>query len=169
MKTGGPDNTAGKTAVENFRFKVYLKSNLQNLYRNEQGEVIWQDRGEAERTFAEQQQANAAFPEKVNRIYTRVLHCPDPLQTGTAGTVICNTQLYAYQDGRIQEQQAPGDTALLETVEVLVEDGETVRTMMRPNYEKFFDAIETANHDKWDDAAPTYIQLETGRQYGKPQ
>lgn len=147
---------SGKTAVENFRFKVYLKSNLQNLYRNEQGEVIWQDRGEAERTFAEQQQANAAFPEKVNRIYTRVLHRPDPLQTGTAGTVICNTQLYAYQDGRIQEQQAPGDTALLETVEVLVEDGETVRTVMRPNYEKFFDAIETANHDKWDDAAPTY-------------
>ena len=70
--------------------------------------------------------------------------------------MICNTQLYAYQDGRIQEQQAPGDTALLETVEVLVEDGETVRTVMRPNYEKFFDAIETANHDKWDDAAPTY-------------
>ena len=31
---------SGKTAVENFRFKVYLKSNLQNLFRNEQGEVI---------------------------------------------------------------------------------------------------------------------------------
>ncbi|MEI3169619.1 MAG: hypothetical protein V8S58_18060 [Lachnospiraceae bacterium] len=30
----------GKTAVENFRFKVYLKSNLQNLYRNEQGNLI---------------------------------------------------------------------------------------------------------------------------------
>ncbi len=147
---------SGKTAVENFRFKAYLKSNLQNLYRNEQGEIIWQDRKGTERTFAEQEQANAAFPEKVNRIYTRVLHRTDPLYKNTADSASCNTQLYAYEDGQIQEQQASGYTALLETVEALVEDGEKVRTIARPNYEKFFDAIETANHDKWDEAAPTY-------------
>ena len=143
----------GKTAVENFRFKVYLKSNLQNLYRNEQGNVIWQDRKGTERTFEEQKKANDAFPERVNQIYTRVLHRTDPLYKNAEDAIVCNTQLYAYQDGRIQE---PGDTALLEMTEALVEDGKTVRTTMRPNYKKFFDAIDTANHDKWDDAAPTY-------------
>lgn len=57
--------------------------------------------------------------------------------------------------GQIQQQASPGYTALLETTEALVEDGEETRTVKRLNYEKFFDAIETANHDKWDEAAPT--------------
>ncbi|MFR5731832.1 MAG: hypothetical protein ACLUD2_07675 [Clostridium sp.] len=38
-----------------------------------------------------------------------------------------------------------------------MEDGKTVRTTkIRQIYKKIFDAIDTANHDKWDDAAPTY-------------
>ncbi len=121
-----------KTAVENFRFKVYLKSNLKNLYRNEQGEVIWIDRDGNERDFAEQMQANAVFPEKVNRIDTRGAH---------------------------QKEQLPGFTALLETVEALAEDGDKTRMVSRLNYRKFFDAISTANHDKWDDASPSYTSF----------
>ena len=148
-----------KTAVENFRFKVYLKSNLQDLYRNEQGEIIWQDRKGNDRDFAKQAQANAVFPEKVNRIYTRVLHRTDPLYKDTAKAAVYNTKLYAYEDGLIQKEQNPGYTALLETVEALVEDGEKTRTVTRLNYQKFFDAIEAANHDKWDAAAPTYTSF----------
>ncbi|MFR5731831.1 MAG: hypothetical protein ACLUD2_07670 [Clostridium sp.] len=56
--------------------------------------------------------ANDAFPERVNQIYTRVLHRTDPLYKNAEDAIVCNTQLYAYQDGRIQEQQEPGDTAL---------------------------------------------------------
>lgn len=30
--------------IPNFRFKAYLKSNLERLYRDENGSVIWMDR-----------------------------------------------------------------------------------------------------------------------------
>lgn len=143
-------------AVDNFRFKVYLKSNLQNLFRDENGTVIWQDRRGNERTFAEQERANALFPEKVNRIYTRVRHRTDPLYKDSLDAAVFHEKLYAYRNGQIQQQASPGYTALLETTEALVEDGEETRTVKRLNYEKFFDAIETANHDKWDEAAPTW-------------
>ena len=143
-------------AVDNFRFKAYLKSNLQNLFRDENGTVIWQDRKGNERTFAEQEQANALFPEKVNRIYTRVRHRTEPLYKDSLDAAVYNERLYAYQDGTIQARPSPGYTALLETEKVLMEDGEEIRTVKHLNYEKFFDAVETANHDKWDEAAPTW-------------
>lgn len=143
-------------AMENFRFKVYLKSNLQKLYRAEDGTVIWQDRKGNERNFAGQKQANTAFPELVNQIDTKVLHRTDPLYKNSDDAAVYNEALYAYQDGKIRKEPSSGYTALLETTEALVEDGNWTRTVKRPNYEKFFDAIETANHDKWDDAAPTY-------------
>lgn len=149
----------GKTALKNFRFKVYLKSNLQGLFRNEQGEIIWQDRKGNDRDFAKQLQDNAVFPEKVNRIYTRVLHRTDSLYKDIADAAVYNAKLYDYENGLIQKEQNPGYTALLETVEALVEDGEKTRTVTRLNYQKFFDAIEVANHDKWDDAAPTYTSF----------
>ena len=38
----------------------------------------------------------------------------------------------------------------------LVEDGTGTRLIRTYNYEKFFDALAVANHDKWDDNAPTY-------------
>ena len=118
--------------------------------------MIWQDRKGNERSFAEQKQANTAFPEKVNQIYTKVLHRTDPLYKDSNDAAICNEMLYAYQNGKIQEHPSGGYTAILETTEVLAEDGTKTRTVKRLNYEKFFDAVETANHDKWDDAAPTY-------------
>lgn len=51
-----------------------------------------------------------------------------------------------------QDSQIP----VLETREIQMEDGEKLRTIEEYNYEKFFDALETANHDKWDDRAPSY-------------
>ncbi len=146
-------------AVENFRFKVYLKSNLKDLYRDEAGVIIWQDRHGNERTYEEQRQANEQFPEKVNRIYTKVLHQTEPLFKNSCDAVTANTALYAYEGGVIREDAQPGYSAILETVEALVEDGADTRTVRRLNYEKFFDAIETANHDKWDDAAPEYTSF----------
>lgn len=58
-------------AVDNFRFKAYLKSNLQNLVPGRKRNRDLADRKGTERTFAEQEQAKALFPEKVNRVYTR--------------------------------------------------------------------------------------------------
>lgn len=142
--------------MDNFRFKVYLKSNLQNLYRDENGTVIWQDRKGNERTFAEQKQANDVFPEKVNRIYTRVRHRTDPLYKNSSDAAVFHESLYACRNGQILEQPSSGYTALLETIEVLAEDGAGTRKIKRLNYEKFFDAMETANHDKWDEASSTW-------------
>ena len=81
-------------AVDNFRFKAYLKSNLQNLFRDENGTVIWQDRKGTERTFAEQEQANALFPEKVNRIYTRVRHRTEPLYKDPLDAAVTRTERF---------------------------------------------------------------------------
>ena len=56
-----------------------MKSNLEALYRNENGEIVWQDRMGTDRTDAEQLAANKAFPMLVNKIYTKVPHQTDPL------------------------------------------------------------------------------------------
>lgn len=74
--------------------------------------MIWQDRKGTERTFAEQEQANALFPEKVNRIYTRVRHRTEPLYKDPLDAAVYNERLYAYQDGKIQARPSPGYTAL---------------------------------------------------------
>lgn len=52
--------------------------------------MIWQDRKGTERTFAEQEQANALFPEKVNRIYTRVRHRTEPLYKDPLDAAVYN-------------------------------------------------------------------------------
>ena len=56
--------------LDNFRFKTYLKSNLEALYRNKMEKFVWQDRMGTSRTDAEQLAANKAFPMLVNKIYT---------------------------------------------------------------------------------------------------
>ena len=114
------DTADGKEsfAMDNFRFKIYLKSNLQRLYRDEEGQITWTDRWGNEvdvETFKKE------YPATVQALYTR-----------------------------------PGGTALLETWKVKMEDGDRLKTIETYNYEKFFDAIRTANHDKWDDGQPSY-------------
>ena len=42
--TGIGDADDSASAVANFRFKSYLKSNLERLYRDEDGQVVWLDR-----------------------------------------------------------------------------------------------------------------------------
>lgn len=148
---GSTGQEAGK--MENFRFKTYLKSNLMRLYRDEAGAVTWQDRKGNETDILA---ANEAYPEKVSKIYTRVLHATDPLYKDSGNAVIANSSLYSYTDGLINETQNSGYTAVLETKEYLVDDGTGTRMVQAPNYSKFFDAVAVANNDKWDDAAPTY-------------
>ena len=51
----------------------------------------------------------------------------------------------------IGENQNPGYTRLLETTTRTMEDGDgQTREVENYNYDKFFDALQTANHDKWD-------------------
>lgn len=98
--------------VGNFRFKAYLKSNLERLFCDSDGTISWIDRnGEP----LDPEDYRAAFPELVPVFTTE------------------NT-------GR----------RLLETVSQTMKDGESGKRQQEvPNYEKFFEAVETANTDKW--------------------
>lgn len=153
---GKAENAASK--IGNFRFKSYLKSNLERIYRDDDGRIVWLDRSgkEIEGNDVGVMADNQAFPALVRKIYTKVLHRTDPLYQDSRDAVLANTQLYSYTEGLINELPNEGYTALLETVEQTVEDHAGIRTVKAYNYDKFFDGIAAANHDKWDDGAPTY-------------
>ncbi len=48
--TGVSGSEDTSKAVANFRFKTYLKSNLERLYRDENGKIVWEDRNGNEMT-----------------------------------------------------------------------------------------------------------------------
>lgn len=60
--------TEDKKAVKNFRFKIYLKSNIERLYCDADGKIEWQDRY-GDRVDIEAYKEN--FPELVQKIYTK--------------------------------------------------------------------------------------------------
>ena len=150
-----PDAGDVATRMDNFRFKSYLKSNLTRLYRDENGNITWQNR---KGTEIDPIEANKQFPVPVNNLFTRVPHQTDPLYKDSNAAAIFNEMLYSYDDttGFINADQNSGYTAVLEMTEVIADDGESARTIKTYNYNKFFDAIEVANHDKWDDGNQTY-------------
>lgn len=139
--------------VPGFRFKIYLKSNLARIYRDGDGNITWQDKKGNEIGILE---ANRQYPARAARMDTKVLHETGPLYQDSENAIVANTMLYGYTDGYINEDQNPGYTAVLETAGRLAEDGTGTRIVKAYNYDKFFDAIAVANHDKWDDQAPTY-------------
>lgn len=108
------NNTYGVDEVikeTNFRFKAYLKSNLERLSCDDDGNIVWVDEGE----------------------------WPDiDKSTGTGDSMSIISVNVRTID------VIPGSRKILE-----VKDGFY-------NYEKFFDAVDAANTDKWDDDAPTY-------------
>lgn len=146
--------SGGARKIDNFRFKTYLKSNLTRLFRDNDGNVVWQNRKGEE--IPDQAKENEAFPAQVNKIFTKVPHMTDPLFKESQDAAISNEALYSYTDGMINEDQNQGYTSILETTEALVEDGDSTRTVKAYNYDKFFDAIAVANNDKWDDASAAY-------------
>lgn len=167
---GGVGENADK--LPNFRFKIYLKSNLERLYRNEEGGINWIDRNGNEINIEDYQ---ASYPEtepfgSVQKLYTKVPHKTDSLTTGSVvnntwdEAVTANGMLYPFDaDGRIEENQNAGYTRLLETVTRIMEDGAgKTRRVEGYNYDKFFEAVRTANHDKWDrneDASTSFKPL----------
>lgn len=149
QSAGGKENNAGY--LPNFRFKIYQKSNLERLYRAEDGTVVWQDRNG---NPVDIRDYRTAFPEKAQKLYTQVPHETDPLTRDTNRAAIANTELYSYTGDLINTDQNPGYTSILETTVMPVDDVGTAGTAKteRYNYEKFFDAINVANSDKWDRA-----------------
>lgn len=147
----GTGNTAKK--MDNFRFKIYLKSNLERLYRDETGGIIWQDRKGNETDIL---LSNKQFPALVPKIHTKASHKTTPLYQDSNDAIIANDSLYGYTDGLIHEEPNSGYTSVLEMTDQLVADGAVTRTIRIYNYDKFFDALAVANQDKWDDAAPAY-------------
>ena len=57
---------------------------------------------------------------------------------------------------QIRKQANKGYTRLLETEDRLVQGEDGPVTIQEYNYDKFFDALETVNTDKWDTKAQTY-------------
>lgn len=201
------DNTYDVEAVKkaaNFRFKAYLKSNLERLYRDEEGNITWLDRNG--NVISYEDMLSPDFPEEadngnvqktnVRKIFTKVLHDtgsnltsingnnvlssyqdPETADTNAAWKtpfdtfiadkgigVIVNAALYSFrgrnqdaaESDAIRAEQNLGYTRLLETVERQAESGGELVTVQEYNYAKFFDAMETANVDKWDDKNQTY-------------
>lgn len=153
----GGGTTASK--LDNFRFKVYLKHNLTQLYRDTDGDVIWQNRS------GDDLQVDGSgvisdfkdpYPALVPDIYTKVLHETDPLHKDSANAVVANDSLYDYTNNVINEAQNGGYSAILETITQVMDDGTGTRTIQGYNYKKFFDALAVANNDKWKDGKPTY-------------
>lgn len=141
---GGTENNA--KWQPNFRFKAYLKSNLEQLYRAENGTIEWQDRnGNPVDPVGERD----SFPEKVQKVFTRVLHRSDVLMKQSREGAVANTQLYGFKDGLINSIQNAGYTAVLEIDQQAV-TAEAGKENGGYNYEKFFDAVSVANRDKWD-------------------
>uniref|UniRef100_UPI0006D1B747 hypothetical protein n=1 Tax=Clostridium sp. NkU-1 TaxID=1095009 RepID=UPI0006D1B747 len=116
----------------NFRFKVYLKSNLERLYRDNDGNVIWQDRLGNEINVIER---NEQFPALVNKVFTKVQHVTSPLYKDSEDAIVSNDSLYSYTNVFINDGQNNGYTSVLETIDVKAGNNRTVKTY---NYEKFF-------------------------------
>jgi len=140
-KSIGKTDSNESQVMENFRFKIYLKSNLERLYRDEEGNVIWMDRKGKE---TGPDGVNKSYPALVPKIYTKAAHKTTPLYKNPLDSVIANKSLYGLEGGFISGQQNSGYTSILETNSGVY------------NYKKFFDAISVANGDKWRDAAPSY-------------
>ncbi len=133
-ESGG--GTGANTAyLKNFRFKAYLKSNLERLYRAEDGTVTWQDRNG---NTVDINAYRDKFPEKVQKLYTRVDYQTRPIAKDSNDAAIANTELYSYTNDLINADQNPSYTVILESGK----DGY--------RYDKFFDAIKVANEDQWD-------------------
>ena len=169
-KYGGEDNAASK--VPDFRFKLYLKSNLERLYRNDDGEIEWLDSdgkilpyAEIKRDFVELNESFAS----VQKIFTQVSHDKDSRTAGSINNNVwenaieANTSLYGFdEDGKIADtgDKNSGYTRLLETVLQTKEDGAgNVRKTSGYQYDKFFDAIAVANRDKWQQADAKYTSF----------
>ncbi len=106
---------SGEEAIENFRFKIYLKSNLERLFCEEDGTITWLNRTGEQVDIGEYKEE---FPELVQKLYTKktTRRILEEVKENAADSTASDkkTDEYAYQ------------------------------------YEKFFDAIRTANTDKWD-------------------
>ncbi|WP_394524838.1 SpaA isopeptide-forming pilin-related protein [Lacrimispora sp. JR3] len=143
---GGTGNNA--KYLKNFRFKAYLKSNLERLYRAEDGTILWQDRNG---NPVDIKAYRNTFPEKVQKVYTNVDHQTNPLIKDSNKAAIANKELYGFSNGLINAEQNNGYTAVLEkTIQTIKDEEGKEISVSRYNYEKFFDAIKVANEDRWD-------------------
>ena len=215
-------NNESTKSIPNFMFKMYLKSNLERLYRDENGNITWVDRngnplvpeyidtnndgnfdtfvwknGNTEVDFPEENNGNVKSS-NVQKIYTEVSHRTGTnLGNGSVNTsdignnvfahynspqggnknnvgnlrqfstslngengnsIFANSSLFSYNGNNVDTKQTnklnadknDGYTRLLETIVNVKNDGIKTRYVEEYNYEKFFDAINSANEDKWD-------------------
>lgn len=139
--------------MNNLRFKVYLKSNLEILYQDEEGDIIWLDwKGREMNVLSGKKQYSAP----ASQIHTKAPYVTVPLYQDSNGAIIAGGVLYGYADRRIHEGQNPGYMSVLEIMNQSVEDGTGTWIICTYNYEKSSDVLPVISHDKWDGNAPTY-------------
>ena len=140
----------GSTEKEdNFRFKAYLKSNLQRLYRDADGNVTWLDRRGEPLDVSEYLRV---YPGLVPDLFTKVSHDPAVLTKQRMDAVRANPSLY--EAGA--REPADGYTSVLEMTEQEIRTDSGTQTVTVPNYEKFFDAMTVANLEEWGDGQAGY-------------
>lgn len=98
--------------IGNFRFKIYLKSNLERLFCAEDGTITWTDKNGAPVDIEEYRRN---FPELVQKIYTKQE----------------KIQILEKSDNEKDSENGNQEPAGMY------------------QYEKFFDAVRTADTDKW--------------------
>lgn len=162
LGNGSLENAAA--AIPNFRFKLYLKSNLERLYRDEKGEICWVSRI-GEETDAEVWKAGMPDLDEryapVWKFYTKVPHHSWSETSGAVNNNVwkeaaaANGELYSRgADGFLKDERNGGYTRLLEEIPSGTEGEDSGSREPVWNYAKFFDAIAVANRDKWDRRDP---------------
>lgn len=162
MGNGSLENAAA--AIPNFRFKLYLRSNLERLYRNEEGEICWLSHRGEETEAKAWKESMPSLDERcapVWKFYTRVLHRPLSETSGSVSNSVwkeavkANGELYSRgADGLLKDERNGGYTRLLEELPSGAGAGNSGSREPVWNYAKFFDAIAVANRDKWDQRDP---------------
>lgn len=117
--------------MDNFRFQIYLRSNLERLYRDEQGNITWTDRNGDGIDILDYRRK---YPADVPDIFTRTLHQNVPLKKNSNEAALANDELYSRENGFLLDRQNSGFTRILEIA--AEEDGKKLY-----NYKKFFDAV----------------------------
>lgn len=154
------------SSLPGFQFKIYLRSNLERLCRDGEGNIVFIDRNGRRENPLDDGFHGLVWEESaaVPQLYTRISHREDSLTAGPvsnnvrAEAVNAAERLYPYDGGLLRDEPESGYVRLLEPMrsepgEDLPEspggeriyNGETVY-----NYEKFFDGIRGANEVKWD-------------------
>ncbi len=139
------ESQEGKKAMANFRFKVYLKSNLERIYRDAQGTILWiTQEGEP----IDPNNIRQTYPALVPKFYTKMAELlstdmsESSVGNGLMKDKVTDTEIEDFDNLNIGSEYRP-------VLEIATKANADSSIKREYNYKKFFDAIWVANQDKW--------------------